>query len=369
MISLRQLEKRFQPGKNAVDRLDLEIAEGQLVTLLGPSGCGKTTTLRMIAGLARPDSGEIWINNEVVCACDRGVFVGAHHRSVGMVFQSYAIWPHMTVLENVIFPLRVGRGRIPRRDARVRALETLELVGLGEYADRAAPDLSGGQQQRVALARALVRQPSVLLLDEPLSNLDAGLRERVKDEIRSLQQRLGITTVFVTHDQDEALTISDLLVVMNQGKVIESGRPQEIYAHPRQGFTAHFMGVCNALNGKVLSVKGSKAEIEVSAGRMTCIVSQGVLRGDSVTVYLHPESFRLSRSERGDRAWQGTLVFGTYHGDSWDFHVRVGSEQIKVRTYGYRVSLSANENVWIEYDQDAAIVMPAVASESADSSE
>ena len=226
MIKLTGLVKRY-PGRtvtaNAVDGLDLEIPEGKLVSLLGPSGCGKTTTLRMIAGLERNDGGTIEIDNTVVSDPARRIFHGADRRPIGIVFQSYAIWPHMTVEQNVMFPLRAGKNKVAKPAARQRALEALDMVGLADFATRPAPDLSGGQQQRVALARALVREPKVLLLDEPLSNLDKGLRDRMRDQIREVQLKLGITTVFVTHDQDEALAISDEVILMNRGHIFEQG--------------------------------------------------------------------------------------------------------------------------------------------------
>lgn len=362
MIKLTGLVKRF-PGRtvaaNAVDGLDLEVPEGTLVTLLGPSGCGKTTTVRMIAGLERPDSGEIIIGGQVLSAPDRGIFLGAHKRPIGIVFQSYAIWPHMTVLENVAFPLRVERPRVSRADIRNRSLAALDLVGLADLAGRPAPALSGGQQQRVALARALVREPKVLLLDEPLSNLDAGLRDRMRDEIRAVQQRLAITTVFVTHDQDEALAISDRVVVMSQGRIVEQGLPQEIYSSPRQEFTARFLGVSNTVIGTVRSVTADATEVHVSAGVLRCRGCPGITAGDQVSVFLRPESFRLSRKLPDVPCWEGQVEFSIYHGDSWDYHVRVADQTLKVRIYKDKIGLSHGDRVFLVPDEKTAIVMPA----------
>jgi iron(III) transport system ATP-binding protein len=361
VIRLVGLTKRFG-GKtvtaNAVDGIDLELGEGRLVTLLGPSGCGKTTTLRLIAGLEKPDEGEVWIGGELASAPRRGIHVGAHRRPIGMVFQSYAIWPHMTVAENVMFPLRCGRPRASRAHARERALRTLGLVGLAEFADRPAPALSGGQQQRVALARALVREPQVLLLDEPLSNLDAGLRDRMRDQIRELQQELGITTIFVTHDQDEALAISDDVVVMDSGSVVEKGLPQEIYSWPRQEFTATFLGVSNALPGTVRSVSEEGAEVEVAAGPLRCRSCEGLAPGDPVRVFIRPESFSLSRQHRDDRSWTGTVEFSIYHGDCWDYHVRTGPQVVKVRVYREKVGLAHGDTVFLSPDEQDVIVIP-----------
>ena len=362
MIRLSGVVKRYAGRTatgNAVDGIDLDVAEGELVTLLGPSGCGKTTTLRLIAGLERPGGGEITIGDLVVASPDQGVFLGAHRRQIGIVFQSYAIWPHMTVLENVMFPLRSQRPRMARREARERALRALDGVGLADLAARPAPALSGGQQQRVALARALVREPKVLLLDEPLSNLDAGLRDRMRDEIRAVQQRLGITTVFVTHDQDEALAVSDRVIVMNSGRIVEEGLPQEIYAWPTAEFTARFLGVSNTMTGTVNAVAGQTVEITVAAGVLRCRACDGLAAGDQVSVFMRPESFRMSRRPKSDRDWSGVIDFSIYQGDCWDYHVKLGGDQsVKVRVYREKVGLSHGDQVFLEPDQDAALVMP-----------
>ncbi|HZC73651.1 MAG TPA: ABC transporter ATP-binding protein [Jatrophihabitans sp.] len=360
MIKLSGLTKRY-PGRsvthNAVEGLDLEIPEGKLVTLLGPSGCGKTTTLRLIAGLERADAGVIEIGGQVMSDPARRVFVGPHRRPIGIVFQSYAIWPHMTVLQNVAFPLRVSRPRPKRAALRLAAMDALDMVGLAELADRPAPALSGGQQQRVALARALVRQPQVLLLDEPLSNLDKGLRGRMRDEIRSVQQRLGITTVFVTHDQDEALAVSDDVVVMSGGHIVERGLPQEIYTYPRDEFTARFLGVSNSLDGIVDTVDQDGVTVLLGSRAMRCMKCTDVSPGDRVSVFMRPESFRLSRRQHVADAWQGTVDFSIYHGDCWDYHVRVDENVVKVRVYKEKVGLAYGDTVYLEPDAESAIVM------------
>jgi len=370
MIRLTGLTKRY-PGRavhaNAVDGIDLEIPEGSLVTLLGPSGCGKTTTLRMIAGLERTDGGIVEIAGKVVSDPSHGVFVGAHRRPIGIVFQSYAIWPHMTVIDNVMFPLKVARPRPARAQMRESAMQALDMVGLADFADRPAPALSGGQQQRVALARALVREPKVLLLDEPLSNLDKGLRSRMRDEIRAVHQRLGITTVFVTHDQDEALAVSDEVVVMNAGRIVERGQPHSIYTHPRDGFTARFLGISNSLDGTVESLGPDGARVAVGAHMMLCARAGEAAVGDPVTVFMRPESFRLSRKQHDDAAWPGTVEFTIYHGDCWDYHVRVGPSVVKVRVYQEKVGLEHGDKVFLQPDPDSAIVMAAETPEPAGS--
>ncbi len=362
MIEVRGLIKRYAGrtvSRNAVDGIDLDVPEGKLVTLLGPSGCGKTTTLRLIAGLERPDAGEIRIGNRLMCAPADGVFVGVHHRPIGVVFQSYAVWPHMTAVQNVMFPLRSGQKRLPKERARQRAMEALEMVGLTEFADRPAPALSGGQQQRVSLARALTREPEVLLLDEPLSNLDAGLRDRVRDEIRAVQQRLGITTVFVTHDQDEALAVSDEVIVMDQGRIVERGQAQDIYRCPREEFTARFMGISNSLPGTVETGAGELAEIALAHGRLRCLTTGETAVGSRVNVFIRPESLVLSRKDPSGRGWRGTVEFSIYHGDCWDYHVRVGDTLLRSRMYREKVGLTHGDPVFVVPEQDTAIAIPA----------
>jgi|SRR5579883_255997 iron(III) transport system ATP-binding protein len=360
MITVRGLVKRFETKeatRNVVNGLEFEIPEGKLFTLLGPSGCGKTTTLRMIAGLERPSDGEILLDGKVVYSRSQNVFVPANKRPIGMVFQSYAIWPHMTVFENVAFPLTVS-GRLERKAIERKTMEVLELVGLADTAKRSATALSGGQQQRVALARALVREPRVLLLDEPLSNLDAQLRERMRGEIREVQQKLGITAVYVTHDQSEALAISDLVMLMNQGNIVEMGQPQQIYRFPRAEFTANFIGVANALAGVVerRDADGS-AVVRTAQGTIVCPTDQELVPGEAVRVFLRPENFRLSRKRHSDAAWTGTVRFSIYQGDAWDYHVDVGGEQLRIRVHQEKVGLSRGDVVYLEADGTAAVVM------------
>jgi len=248
VLRLEAVSKLFGATR-AVDRVSLEVERGHVFTLLGPSGCGKTTTLRMIAGLERPDEGRITFGHATIADAERRVFVPPHKRNLGMVFQSYAIWPHMTVFDNVAYPLRL-RG-LPKREIANRVDRVLALVGIQEFAQRPAPDLSGGQQQRVALSRALVYEPDLLLLDEPFSNLDARLRVQMRVEVRLLQQRLGITVVFVTHDQVEALSMSDRIAVLNRGRLEQVGVPSELYDRPASPFVRDFLGQTIRLPGNV----------------------------------------------------------------------------------------------------------------------
>src|SRR5215471_19765246 len=249
VLEFRNVVKRFD-GVIAVDGISFSVDRGEIFTLLGPSGCGKTTTLRLVAGLEEPDDGEILIEGASVAAPREGIFLAAEKRRLGMVFQSYAIWPHLSVFENVAFPLRVRRESFDVVQQRVR--QALETVGLAGLADRGATQLSGGQQQRVALARALVYEPAILLLDEPLSNLDAKLREQMRFEIRELQKKLELTVLYVTHDQHEAMTLSDRIAVVHRGRFDQVGTPTEVYETPSTSFAAEFLGRTVSFEGKLV---------------------------------------------------------------------------------------------------------------------
>src|SRR5512145_243402 len=250
MIAIRSITKIFKTGGEAVravDAVDLQVREQEFFVLLGLSGSGKTTLLRCIAGLEKPEVGEIRLGDETVSAPGRGIFIPVEDRALGMVFQSYAVWPHMTVFQNVAFPLANGKRRLARAKIRERVMSALELVQLAALADRPVPFLSGGQQQRVALARALAVEPKVLLMDEPLSNLDARLREEVRDEIRNLATKLGITVLYVTHDQVEAMALADRIAVMSGGKILQVGNAQELYHAPASRSVGGFLGAMNEL--------------------------------------------------------------------------------------------------------------------------
>ena len=334
MIRVTDLRKRFPAVSSrrrsassapALAGVSFEVPDGSFFTLLGPSGCGKTTTLRSIAGLARPDSGEIEIDGSTVYSSSRRVFLSPERRGVGMVFQSYAIWPHMTVFENVAYPLRAAR--IDRHELRKRVAEALDVVGLGDLGGRPAPSLSGGQQQRVALARAVVARPRVLLLDEPLSNLDARLRDDMRAELRRLQVELGLTAVYVTHDQQEALGLSDLIAVMNAGELLELGTPEQIYLAPRRRFTAQFVGRANFLDGRVVRVGGGEALVDVADGRLLAAGDGGgaaLAVGDAVTVFFRPENVhRVAAADAPDGLGiRVTAVESTFLGEFVECRLR-----------------------------------------------
>src|SRR5947207_4463222 len=288
-ISIKGLTKSFSAGDDApaaVSDLNLEIADSSFVTLLGPSGCGKTTTLRMVAGYIVPDAGSIHINGRLISA--PGSVVPPDGRGMGMVFQNYAVWPHKTVFENVVFGLKLRK--TPSAEAQRKVADALAQVNLTGLEERYPNELSGGQQQRVALARSLVVEPEILLLDEPLSNLDAKLRERMRTELKDLQRRTGITFVYVTHDQAEALALSDQIAVMNAGRVQQYGTPHAVYAHPANRMVADFMGLVNLAPGKVRERKGSGGTVELAPELAVEVdVLDGFSPGDAVEVAIRPE--------------------------------------------------------------------------------
>jgi iron(III) transport system ATP-binding protein len=269
----------------------------------------------------------------------------------------------MTVFANVAFPLTVGGGKPPKDEIEEKTLCALELVGLREYASRSATALSGGQQQRVALARALVREPAVLLLDEPLSNLDAQLRERMREEIREVQQKLGITAVYVTHDQNEALAISDSIVLMERGEIVELGAPEQIYRSPRSPFTANFIGIANELTGTVRR-DGAGAAIVTPLGVIAGVGDATLADGETVDVILRPEHFAMHETRRRDDSWSGTVAFRTYQGDCWEYHIVVSGTTLRVRAYNEKRGLSRGATVYLDPDPDSVVVMPARAAVS-----
>jgi iron(III) transport system ATP-binding protein len=315
MASLKIVDLVKQYGDSlAVDHLNLEVIDGEFLTLLGPSGCGKTTVLRAIAGLVEIDAGEIYFDQRLIND------VPPHRRSTALVFQSYALFPHMTIGENIAFGLQMRK--VPREVQAARVNEVMAMVGLEGLRDRRPGTLSGGQQQRVALARAVVTQPDILLFDEPLSNLDAKLRERLRIEIRELQQRLKITSIYVTHDQMEAMVISDRIVVMNKGRIEQIGDPASIYQRPASSFTADFIGQATILEGRLLSATDQEAVLETPVGRL--ISSNRPPRaGEAVTLSWRPED--LQPFAPGLRnCLQGRVVRSIYMGNFTHVFVEVG---------------------------------------------
>src|SRR4051794_2010449 len=304
MLTVRGLTKiyanRYDTHAGGVRDIDFTLPPGTFFTLLGPSGCGKTTTLRCVAGLERPDAGLITLGERVLFDGARNIAVPMNQRGIGMVFQSYAIWPHMTVFENIAFPLRVSKQRrYPREEIRKLVDQALSTVGLGGYGDRPATRLSGGQQQRVALARAIVHHPQLLLLDEPLSNLDASLREEMRAELRRLQQQIGITAIYVTHDQAEALAMSDVIAVMDHGRIVQFGEPRAIYFRPESEFVASFIGAANLLAGVAVATvaPGAVGRLRLDDGsEIGCMFPTGCNAGQPATASVRPESIAIAPS-------------------------------------------------------------------------
>jgi iron(III) transport system ATP-binding protein len=319
----------------AAQNVSFDVPEGKLFTLLGPSGCGKTTTLRSIAGLEKPVSGEIDVGPRTVYSSGRGIFVAPNKRNFGMVFQSYAIWPHMNVFQNVAFPLEVRK--LGKRDIRERVTRVLTAVQLDHLVEREATKLSGGQQQRLALARALVMEPQLLLLDEPLSNLDAKLRDHMRTELKRLQRELGLTTVYVTHDQTEALALSHEIAVMNDGFIVQVGTPRQIYETPRNQFVADFVGSTNFIGGTVTAVDAGSGRCIVSSalGDIKAHASDGVAKNNAVIVSVRPEDVELSEPEpaaaESDNIVKGTVHAKDFLGEYLDFHVKVGDVVLQAR--------------------------------------
>jgi iron(III) transport system ATP-binding protein len=299
-LLIEDLVKRFATGKPAVDGVSFDVPAGEIVVLLGPSGCGKTTTLRCVAGLEHPTGGRISIGDRVVSEPERGLLVSPRERDIGMVFQSYAVWPHMTVRQNVAYPLK-HRRKNGGGDINAKVNDTLELVGLGDYAERPVTSLSGGQMQRVALARSLVYRPQLLLLDEPLSNLDAKLRIRLRDELRRILKQTGMTGLYVTHDQSEAVVLGDRIGVMRDGKLLQLAPPGEIYNRPADLFVASFTGASNLLAGRVVARNGEFGTVEAGRGqRLTAWLPASVGVGEAVNIAVRPENVRLGVNGAGE---------------------------------------------------------------------
>ncbi len=331
-LTIENLSRYFDEVR-AVDNLSLHVEEGEMLTLLGPSGCGKTTTLRCLAGLERPTAGRILIGDRVVTAIEEGIFVPPEKREIGMVFQSYAVWPHMTVFENVAYSLRarsVAKGHI--RGRVIAALKQVQLEGLE---GRFSTQLSGGQQQRVALARSLVSEPSLLLFDEPLSNLDANLRVQMRLELRELQERLRFTAVYVTHDQTEAMALSDRIVIMHRGVLQQVGSPREIYDRPRNRFVASFMGTTNLFECVPAGGRGGRTVVRAEEGIEIVVDRQGLPTGDRVHVSIRPEALRLHGERPADGAvnhWLARVAFSTFLGGSIVYLLDLAGHSVEVHS-------------------------------------
>jgi ABC-type Fe3+/spermidine/putrescine transport system ATPase subunit len=358
VLRVRGLVKSYGPLR-VVDDVSFDIEAGEVLTLLGPSGCGKSTTLRMIAGLDQPDAGEVWVRGRLVASPAKKIMVPPEGRKVGLVFQSYAIWPHMTVADNIGYPLKV-RG-LDREAIAAKVTEIIALVKLSGLGARMSTELSGGQQQRVALARALVYEPDLLLLDEPLSNLDSVLRKEMRSQIKLLQSRLGTTVLYVTHDQEEAMALSSRIVVMNYGRIEQSGRPDVIYDQPSTRFVRDFVGQTIRLHG---SISSDARPMRIRIGACTIEASDGdhgsLRLGREVEVSIRPEDVRLQENPTaGDNCLSGHVIEATYLGDRVECVIRIdGVDEPVVVNADRRRKISPKDRVVLAVDRACVRIWP-----------
>jgi iron(III) transport system ATP-binding protein len=368
MLRVEHLTKIFD---NSTDQIaggirdaSFALDPGTFFTLLGPSGCGKTTTLRCIAGLETPDQGVISVDGRTLFDAQARVNVPVERRTVGMVFQSYAIWPHMTVAENVSFPLTVAKNRrYSRAEIEEAVKRALAVVDLDGFQQRPSTRLSGGQQQRVALARAIVHEPRLLLLDEPLSNLDAQLRDEMRGELKRLQSKIGITTVYVTHDQSEALALSDRIAVIDQGHITQIGSPHDIYFRPINPFVARFVGATNLLPGRLIGAANGRGQVEVLSGRqIQCTIPQSINDPASVSVSIRPESIQLVRSDADATRPAGNCLYGRISGVTFlgnACRVDVTSDGVNLQvTAPADMSLPADGEVMLFFAPERTVALP-----------
>lgn len=347
----------------AIDGVSFTVEEGELFTMLGPSGCGKTTTLRSVAGLERPTAGRITVRDRLLYDSTTRVNVPVHSRGLGMVFQSYAIWPHMNVYKNVAFPLEVlpRSSRPSRKQIRERVDRVLSVVHLDHLMNRPATDLSGGQQQRLALARALAMEPPLLLLDEPLSNLDAKLREQMRLELKRLQRDTGITAVYVTHDQEEALSMSNRIAVMNKGKVEQLGRPRDIYNSPVSQFVADFIGTSNFCDGIVIASEGAgRYRVATGPGELIAGSSAEFAVGDQVVVGIRPEQLTIVSGAEvgsGPGVWKAEVINRGFLGNVMEYELRVGDHTLRMRA-NPEVSIPRGEQVLVQLSTKGCSLIP-----------
>ena len=357
-IEIRDLFKQYKKV-TAVNHINLEVNEGELLTLLGPSGCGKTTTLRCIAGLEKPEEGDIIIDGKPMIS--EG-FVQPAKRGIGMMFQNYAVWPHMKVYNNIVYGLRLQK--ISRQSIKEKANNVLELVGLQGLQDRYPGQLSGGQQQRVALARALIRNPKVLLLDEPLSNLDAKLREKMRFEIKSLVKRMGITSVYVTHDQAEAMVISDRIVIMEKGNIVQIGNPHDIYEKPANRFVADFIGAMNFIPGDVVQVLPGTNDVYVRtefSEKILCRSTGGNVTtpGQKVYASVRPEDVEVFTElpQAADNIFKGKIIHKAYLGNFLFLFVDIKGTMIRVQA-PYQLLQEEGDELYISLNPQKCMVLP-----------
>ena len=357
-LEVQGLVKWFGSDR-AVDGISFSLPKGKFLTLLGPSGCGKTTTLMSIAGLHGIDAGMIRVGGVIYTSKADGIFLAPEKRDIGMVFQSYAIWPHMTVRQNVAYPLEIRKVEPAEIESRVAGV--LRLVGLAEMSDKLATQLSGGQQQRAALARAIVSHPRLLLFDEPLSNLDLKLREQMRVELKRIQHEVGITSVYVTHDQAEALVMSDEIIVMSKGRIQQRGGPHQIYARPVNAYVSNFIGVANLLKGRVVEVTApGRGAVEIAEGGMRvqlpCQLGDGVAKGAEAVLSVRPENVHAERVNGGGQRLEGEVLQAIFLGNYVDCRVLWGGFEWKVLAHP-RDRLRKGEKVYLRLDPEHTLAV------------
>ena len=357
---LRKTYRAQDGGVQAVRGVSFDVPKGTFFTLLGASGSGKTTILRCIGGLEMPDSGEIRLGEKIFYSHRQGIALMPEERGIGMVFQSYAIWPHLTVFHNVAFPLRFGLKRVAAGEIKTRVGRVLELVQMTGFTDRMATQLSGGQQQRVALARALVSEPDLLLLDEPLSNLDAKLREEMRVEIRRIQKALGLTTIYVTHDQAEALSMSDQIALLRGGEIVQVGAPRELYEKPSNVFASGFIGTSNQLSGTIveLASPGAIGKVLISGQPLPCVIVEGCPRQGAVIVSVRPEDIEINVNSAEDSApWKGVVRQVVYFGDSVNCGIEFAGALLRARLHPSTI-LEDGQQVTLNFKPGRCVAFP-----------
>lgn len=358
-LTIENLTKTFG-GLTAVNNINFVVEKGKLLVLLGPSGCGKTTTLRCIAGFEKPDTGRITIGDKVVTDPQNGISLPSEKRGLGMVFQSYAIWPHMTVFDNIAYGIRLRKW--PRAKIKERVEEMLDLTGLQGLGNRPAPMLSGGQMQRVALARSLAYNPKVLLLDEPLSNLDFKLRQRLRFELREIQLRVGVTTIYVTHDQSEAVALADEIILMKEGLIEQQGSAEDIYNKPKNSYVADFIGSANLVPAVVTGEEGNfylletPEKVQVKANKTDSLYN----KGQSIKLVMRPENINLSKKQKDGwsvNSWLGKVVVPSYLGTSTSYVISLNGRRLHVTILGSSQEFQANEELYVHIPPEEVKVL------------
>ena len=362
VVQVRDVQKRFAASSRqetevrALQSVSFSLERGEFYVLLGASGSGKTTLLRCVAGLEKPDAGEIDIDGRSVFSSSHRIFVPPENRPLAMVFQSYALWPHMSVFKNIAFPLRYGSHRLRGADLKRRVTQVVELMGLTEQIQRPVTRLSGGQQQRVALARALALEPHVLLMDEPLSNLDAKLQAQLRIELKQLTRRIGITTLYVTHDQMEAMVLGDRMAVMDQGRILQQGSPWELYKGPANVFVAQFLGDMNLLEATLESVEGQFGRV-TTEGESLSVIPFGEVKPGPVQVGIRLEDITLATGP-GENVMKGRLVDRHFLGEAFLYHIRVGKAVVRLRRTEFGNALDVGQDVWLHFPPERCIAFP-----------